>query len=319
MNFEKWMKKRGHNKLNAYAKNPYHVSWIKRLPTWSKVVVPAALAMSAAVVVVTVGVLPMAFARKNAATQSGMSTAMGDVTRSTFVSSMAPSAVESDPGFFESLNIFQKYPTFTYANNLYRASQHIIEPQYIGKSISQFTIESTKYSGLNEEVTLYAISSVDKDIALLVKPDSESIFYLYTNKDASFDNLDDFLTKTSFIEHSTIFSIKSVSKTSAGNITYQQYKPHTSFKQTDFYNILFEDKTVAGQLIDQSVSTQINQATTGYYFEIAMDWLPSAYFGMTIYNNGYLTIDFADIKEAYKLADTKYKEVSTYLQNGISD
>ena len=58
MNFEKWMKKRGNNKLNAYAKNPYHVSWIKRMPMWSKILVPSALAMTAAVVVISVGVLP---------------------------------------------------------------------------------------------------------------------------------------------------------------------------------------------------------------------------------------------------------------------
>ena len=58
MNFEKWMQKRGNNKLNKFAKNPYHVSWIKRLPLWSKVAVPTLMAATAAIVIITVGVLP---------------------------------------------------------------------------------------------------------------------------------------------------------------------------------------------------------------------------------------------------------------------
>ena len=57
MSFESKMKKRGNKKLNQFAKNPYRKPWFSRIPIWTKVLVPSALA-AGLIVGVFVGVLP---------------------------------------------------------------------------------------------------------------------------------------------------------------------------------------------------------------------------------------------------------------------
>ena len=132
MNFEKRMKKRGNQKLDKFAKNPYHVPWFKKIPTWVKIATPAVLTSAAAATIVIV-MMPT-FANKSY--HANMNIGSGSVnyipsanngkstptsTHEYQPSSSAYSSQQSNPNeSWGSKAFYQKYPSILYQEVTYQ-------------------------------------------------------------------------------------------------------------------------------------------------------------------------------------------------------
>ena len=203
MNFEKWMKKRGNNKLNAYAKNPYRVSWIKRLPLWSKIIVPSALAMTAAVVIISVGVLPNFLARgKNASMSRGPKYSSANYSE---VSNQEPKSVpqgshstqmNTSGGEVQDVDYLSRiFPSITYDNIEYTLTNNsgssVVPVTHIDELL--FNGKMKDVTGTNIDVEVYSIKNIDKEVAVAFKTKYISNYYAYINLAAHFHDIDDFL------------------------------------------------------------------------------------------------------------------------------
>ena len=196
MNFEKWMQKRGNNKLNKFAKNPYHVSWIKRLPLWSKVAVPTLMAATAAIVIITVGVLPSfnndtkstsgrsqeavstSRVASSAAAPEGQDTSQNKSSQAS--SAASHSQASSSPNFYPYYNEFN---SLSYNNQSYGIVSKNKNPVTVDAKYAKGIIEERSYVSHETnsfvKVTLYELTYIDKEYAFAVKFAEDYHYYLY--------------------------------------------------------------------------------------------------------------------------------------------
>ena len=134
MSFEKKMKKRGNQKLDAFAKNPYHQETPKvvepkrkSFPTWAKVMIPT-FAVATCLVVFMVPMIMMGAVGKNSAMKpnGGDNYAPADMDGSRYQGGSTDKAAPGDNSYCEEgsqaapvphwseATLIQKYPEFTY-------------------------------------------------------------------------------------------------------------------------------------------------------------------------------------------------------------
>ena len=322
MNFEKWMKKRGNNKLNAYAKNPYHVSWIKRLPVWSKVVIPTTLALTAAVVVISVGVLPhlgangAAVHSKNDNTPAYSSAERPQESKSTHYTPASSQAQTSyNPGETDSgyRSVHAKFPTLNYSSREYTLTDVYGSPIVPQASVGQLLYEgSSKAVSLgDEEIRIYAIKNIDDEVAVALRTRYSNIAYAYFNLDTHFHDIHDFKELLNPYSEMDITSIEHIDYTGVEFEQATVYE-YANYKINDIYDILFHDELVSGYIAedyDYESSTEYFQMT------LKVEALGVDSFNAYFFNTGYIVFDMFNQNHIFELGQTTYELIDVYLAN----
>ena len=239
MSFEKKMKKRGNQKLDAFAKNPYHKETVSHIPLWAKIVVPSLTAVAAAVLIVTVGVLPnMARGNKGNATHiqdSAMAPAEPTaVSSQTKVGNESYAPNPSDPRdnsypeatmdkSWDERTIVGKYPSFSYDDKDYQIRYMDrslpIDSKYVGNLLGSLSVkgyDSHKKEEHYIDAQIYLIKNIDKDISLAIKFNDSTDYYAYQNAGYYFESIEDMLTKVSFASEVTIDKASYYDSTKSG-------------------------------------------------------------------------------------------------------
>ena len=316
MNFEKWMKKRGNNKLNAYAKNPYRVSWIKRLPLWSKIVVPSALAMTAAVVIISVGVLPNFLARgKNASMSRGPKYSSANYSE---VSNQDPKSVPQG-SHSSQMNtsggegyLSRIFPSITYDNIEYTLTNNsgssVVPVNHIDELL--FNGKMKTVTETNIDVEIYSIKNIDKEVAVAFKTKYISNnYYAYINLATHFHDIDDFLN---LLNPNTEMEITNLTYVNYTGVDFDKATKveHKGYKEADIYNIIFSDKTIEGYT---SEDYDYESSTEYYSMDLKFEALGIDSYNAYFFSSGYIVFDIFEGKHIFELGQAKYQELETYL------
>lgn len=310
MNFEKWMKKRGNSKLNAYAKNPYHVSWIKRMPTWSKIVVPAALAMTAAVVVISVGVLPHLGANKAASGMKQSNAEFSSAPMQTSQDNQKPgSQAQSTMNPGEASN--QTISSFTYENNRYDRSSKTLNitealATYINQKLGTISLINTNQQIV--EVDLYSFKNIGEEVAIAINDHTGDAFTIYFNNSCHFHDIDDFVDLLSPASEIKINNI-SYFDTALNASVSQKY---ANYVDTAIYDILFEDGSIEGYT---AIDYDYESSYKYFYTELKIPALGDYSFTAYFYDSGYIVFNLLSQNHIFELGQERYQAFATYLEN----
>ena len=204
MSFEKKMKKRGNQKLDAFAKNPYHQEPVieskpvrRGMPLWSKILIPVG-SVAVAVFGTFIGMRMVFGGFGNNAANKGGNAAHDEAEATATISEnkgdhgnsqapYTPSSPEDATRSWKDLNITSQYPVVNYSDLSYieysgdKAAP--INAQYIASKIDEnITVKGHDYN-LNEdhtiEVTIYSIKNIHYKAAIAVQFEGSTEYYAY--------------------------------------------------------------------------------------------------------------------------------------------
>ena len=311
-NFEKWMKKRGNNKLNAYAKNPYHVSWFNRLPKWSKILAPAALAATAAAVVLTIGlsnILPRGTNKSNDAYSysSARNQEASNNSKPTMSSQQSPASESGSKGgpTDAGLNTSFTYQEITYSySNKYGSP--IIESQYINSFVANINTQDVG------TINVYSIKNIDQEVALAVRAQlpTRTIYYVYYNLDCHFHDIGDFVELLPFTEMN-ITSVQSIDYTGV-DFEAATINKYTNYQDTAIFMTLFEDQTIEGYTADDY---DYESSTEYFLMNLKVPALGVNSFTARFFSSGYIVYNMFEQNHIFNLGQTRYQTLKNYFTN----
>ena len=319
MNFEKWMKKRGNNKLNAYAKNPYHVSWIKRMPMWSKIAVPAALAMTAAVVVVSVGVLPHLGMNMNKVAESKAMNS--EAQYSSYTPASQASGKDYTPGsqVQSSMNPgeaqeYLSHHRFEYQGTTYECSNITVDSSkgdsniQVGPLIDTITL--TYADNRSKEVKICAFPNIDPEVAVIVcdvaNGNETGTYSIYFNNSCHFHDIDDFVDLLSPATEIKIQKILYFDFT----IDNDKQAQYSSSSDTEIYDILFADGSIEGYTaMDYDYESSYKYYYIGFDIPAFINYRFTAYF----FDSGYIVFNLFGQNHIFELGQSTYQQFASYI------
>lgn len=197
-NIEKKLKKRGIQKLNKYAKNPYHVAWFKRIPTWMKVAIPSLAVATATAVVCFAVILPMVGTKNYSANLNKGDNYAPEAPSGTPTSYYQGSNQEQTPhdsGAYikpwDERTIEEKYPVFKISLDSHEYfygwyHHNPIEAQYVDEKIADdVTVKGNdSYNNIDYQTTisLYRIKDFASRLVVAVKFNEDEHYYCYGNR-----------------------------------------------------------------------------------------------------------------------------------------
>lgn len=205
MSFEKKMKKRGNQKLDAFAKNPYHQEPImeskpvrRGMPLWSKILIPVG-AVATGIFGTFLGMRMVFSGFGNNATNRGDYYSYQDEAKTPIAISedkgghdgsqapYSPSSPESATKSWEDLSITSQYPIVNYSDLSYIEYSNDkaapINAQYIASKMDEnIFVKGCDYN-INEdhltEVTIYNIKNIHYKAAIAVQFKDSTDYYAY--------------------------------------------------------------------------------------------------------------------------------------------
>lgn len=195
---EKKLRKRGMAKLDKYAKNPYKVPklpWYKRIPLWTKVIVPTAVLTTALFVVVISSFSIDMFTpkgRQNDSTSRSPQTSIptsasqGGSKTPTTSAPRTPTS-EVTPGergvTWRSLPIYKKFPSFSYEGINYKTVSDYADVNTIDYKLDDVVLTAVDDIGVDRSIDagIFTLkySSYDSYVALRFSNDNH--YYMYCN------------------------------------------------------------------------------------------------------------------------------------------
>ena len=330
MNFEKRMKKRGNQKLNKFAKNPYHVPWFKRIPTWVKIATPTVLTTVAAALVVVI-MMPsfmtnkstahMQDGRGNEQSNNNKPATNNDYKEDSNAGYHSPSNDGHAPEQatpWDSRSIGSKYSAFTYESMTFETETSVSTPineQYINTKLGDVQVNG--YDDVNKEAhqesaSVYSIKNFSSEIFVALKVNGDDNYYPYYKTDTVFANIGDMLNKTTF-----------VSETSVTNVTYRDYTDinnatvtFSGYEQSAIYNILFDDVTIAGYSTkDSNAPSYSSNKVFDIYINIPAIGNSA---DIKVVSNSCMIVKIGTIKEVFQLSETKFQTLSAYFETNAT-
>ena len=352
MSFEKKMKKRGNDKLNQFAKNPYHQEPVvetkpqKSFPLWGKILIPTAAVATALVLFVSVGILPMMASGGKAAfngggqegqhnptqdadsvNKGGYGSAQGDYT----YAPGQPSEGAYVP-HWEEATIIQKYPNFVYGNIQYDVrytdrSQPISET-FINQELADISVRG--YDIYEQEAhyinaSIYSIKNISDKVSLAIRFEGETAYYAYQNKNYKPQTLSDLLADTCFDSEAII------SKGSYMDYVRSDYnKDYATVDQATIKDILYSDKSPANTNIRTAILKADNPNEQSSSSE-AVSQLPAtnARIDLTVafpclgidnaviycFNNGRMDANFFGAIATFDIGTSRFTAIKDSLDN----
>ena len=353
MSFEKKMKKRGNQKLDAFAKNPYHQETPtvvepkpKPFPTWAKVMIPT-FAVATCLVVLLVPVMMMG-GMKNAAKPAGGNGGYAPADECSYYSQDSANKAGSDDTYTEpdgtavprwnEATIIQKYPKFTYQDNEYQVrysdKSQPIDSNYINAKLIDTVISGYDiYEKANHETNaeIYTIKNIATDASLAVKFADDTNYYAYQNVNCSFPTLGDLVNKVSF-ETEVNFTLVNYAHFDASE-NYVEDK-YTNISKSEIMNILFNDLTVENTKAKPKLNAPngnsssggtsfVPQSSNGEHGEqraesavtltTAIDCLGIDNAYIRMWQGGKLEVNLFGSLSIFPIGEVKYQSLVTYL------
>lgn len=326
MSIEEKIKKRGNQKLNKYAKNPYHVLWVDRMPLWSKIVVSTSL-LATSVALVVVLALP-----KNIKSNTDNSNSIS-VAPSIAPSSIAYSVQESlySVPKWEDRAINDQYRVLSFNNITYYSYLYpMIEEEYIGESIdenitmtgSEEHFENNNYSPIMHEtnVKLYKINGFNPNFILAVKFIEDDGYYWYKN----ITNTNYYATLSEFLDN---VDINEVATFPTAFYDHQEGDERHRYQyegvdKAQIMNCIFDN---VGAYFAKEVEDKIYSQYSSY-ISIPI-YMPRLHLnslgingasGLSFYDNGFLEITFLNKKDLFYVGEEKYQTLEKHLLTDCS-
>ena len=336
-NIEKKLKKRGMQKIDKYAKNPYHVAWFKRIPTWVKVAVPSFAVAAATAVVCMVVVLPM-FGVKNHTANLNKGDNYAPAASSGMPTSYCPSSNQGltpqDSGAYiktwDERTNEEKYPYFKYTLGDNECSyswyhHHPIESQYIGKMIAEnVSVKGNDpYNDIDYQTTLslYSIKDFAPRLIVAVKFAEDEHYYCYGNH----SEIEPYPTLAELLVDLPLDKIATFDKAyfgyeESGNRVSDEYSGVTT---ENVMNILFGDKTKQNIkslsndiLYTVKDYTKVIQISTPFpSIDITSGTGSSA---LTLYNTGFMQATMLNRQHVFYVGTEVYQNFENYLTNNLT-
>ena len=186
---EKKLRKRGMAKLDKFAKNPYKVPklpWYKRIPLWTKVVIPTA-ALTTALFVVYFNASPFSNSGKPGQQSQHHET-------STPASSYTPVSSKHTPGYssspiipggqrWEALPLNKKFAKFDYDGNSYQAStgSETVPVYNINLHLDDIVLTAIDDIGVDRSIDagVFSIKSTPTEQYLALRFSNNETYFLY--------------------------------------------------------------------------------------------------------------------------------------------
>ena len=306
---EKKLRKRGMQKLDKFAHNPYHVnkpSFFSRIPLWGKIMVPASL-VAAVAVVAFVGLIngfgmggraPQAPGKNNDVsnhTQQGQDTSvekgyMGD-SNTPVDQKQSIRVNDVDYAFIATGS---KGSGSGQSSSMYATVQE--------ENLGNLIIESTYQ---NTSVAIYEIKNYSSEVFIAAKYSNDSHIYACLNEDITFSTIDDFLNKIPFTSDSSITNQKIVIFDDQPKNKY-----YTGADTATINSYLFTDTGSA------SVTTYtLGQGESVVTMPFKLNTFNSECVKIILYRSGHMRIAIADNdKNVYNVGENIYSNVRTYIE-----
>lgn len=351
MSFESKMKNRGNKNLDKFAKNPYHVSWIKRVPLWSKVAVPATLVATSAALVV-VFALPKNKSNKaipnqgsslvlnNSAIESMPANSGKEVETAENVQSGAgvisqPSSQQASSDVYyvapwDERTIYDQYRMVRYNSINYYCYQYpSVEEQYIGELLTsdlevtsvETTYENNNPVSVNHETTaaLYEINGFDSSYLLAVRFNEDDGYYWYKNitDQEQYATLGDFLDK---VDLNQVASFPYAFYDFVDNDKRVRYQ-YDNLDKSQVMNNVFADPDVEFKKeveLPGGVTKYYSQYTNYISVPIYMPRLhlttsSNGASGFSFYDNGFMELTFLNKKDLFYIGEENYQTLKDYI------
>lgn len=300
---EKKLRKRGMQKLDKFAHNPYHVnkpSFFSRIPLWGKIMVPASL-VTAVAVVAFVGLIN-GVGKGNAAPASSKN---GDVSHY----APAEQDTSNDKGYTGDPSV----PGSIAQKQSIRING--VDYSFIATG-SKGSGESSMYATVQEEnlgnlisdttdLTLYEIKNYSSDTFIAAKYSNSPNIFACFNEDITFSTIDDFLNKIPFMSDSSIANQKIMIFDDQPNNKY-----YTGADTATINSYLFTDTGSA------SVTTYSQaEGESAITMPFKLNTFNSECVKIILYRSGHMRITIADNdKNVYNVGENIYSNVRTYIE-----
>ena len=310
---EKKLRKRGMQKLDKFAHNPYHVnkpSFFSRIPLWGKIMVPASL-VTAVAVVAFIGLVnfggakaPQAPSKNDGASYqapaehdtSNDKAYMGDssVPGTTLKQSIRVNGVDYAFIATGSKGIGDEQSSSMYAT---------VQEENLGNLISDTTDSST---GAN--VTIYEIKNYASDTFIAAKYSNNPNIFACFNEDITFATINDFLNKVPFISDSSIANQK---------IMIFDDKPKNKYYEGA------DTATINSYLFTDTGSASVTTYTpwdgeSTITIPFRLNTVNSECVKIILYKRGYMRIQIADNnKNVYNVEENIFSNARTYIETLI--
>ena len=209
---EKKLRKRGMQKLDKFAHNPYHVnkpSFFSRIPLWGKIMVPASLATAVAVVafigLVNLGgaKAPQAPSKNDGASYQASAEHDTNNDKAYMGDSSVPvnqkKSIRVNGVDYAFIATGSKGSGTEQLSSMYAT----VQEENLGNLISDTTDSNT---GAN--VAIYEIKNYSSDTFIAAKYSNIPNIFVCFNEDITFSTINDFLNKVPFISDSSIANQK---------------------------------------------------------------------------------------------------------------
>lgn len=307
---EKKLRKRGMQKLDKFAHNPYHVnkpSFFSRIPLWGKIMVPASL-VTAVAVVAFVGLVnglggakaPQAPSKNGDAShyapaKQDTSNDKGYTGESSVPASQKQS-ISVNGVDYAFIATGSKGSGGEWSSSMYAT----VQEENLGNLISDTTDSNT---GAN--VTIYEIKNYSSDAFIAAKYANNPNIFACFNEDITFATINDFLNKVPFISDSSIGNQKIMIFDDQPNNKY-----YTGANTATINSYLFTDTGSA------SVTTYTQaEGESAITIPFKLNTFNSECVKVILYRSGHMRITIADNDEnVYNVGENIYSNVRTYIE-----
>lgn len=308
---EKKLRKRGMQKLDKYAHNPYHVnkpSFFSRIPLWGKIMVPASL-VTVIAVVAFVGLINLGGAKapqelgKNdnasyyAPAEQDTSNDKGYTGDSSVPGSTAlKQSIRINGVDYAFIATGSKGSGGEWSSSMYAT----VQEENLGNLISDTTDSNTGAS-----VAIYEIKNYSSDTFIAAKYSNNPNIFACFNEDITFSTIDDFLSKIPFMSDSSIANQK---------IMLFDDKPKNK------YYIGADTATINSYLFTDTGSASVTTYTqaegeSAITMPFRLNTVNSECVKIILYRSGHMRIQIADNdKNVYNVGENIYSNVRTYIE-----
>ena len=305
---EKKLRKRGMQKLDKFAHNPYHVnkpSFFSRIPLWGKIMVPASL-VTAVAVVAFVGLIN-GVGKSNAAPASSKN---GDVSH------YAPAEQDTSddkgytgdpsvPGTAQKQSIRVNGVDYAFIATGSKGSGESSMYATVQEENLGNLIIDTADSNTGANVAIYEIKNYASDTFIAAKYANNPNIFVCFNEDITFATIDDFLNKIPFMSDSSIANQKIMIFDDQPNNKY-----YTGADIATINSYLFTDTGSA------SVTTYTQaEGESAITMPFKLNTFNSECVKIILYRSGHMRIQIADNdKNVYNVGENIFSNVRTYIE-----
>ena len=307
---EKKLRKRGMQKLDKFAHNPYHVnkpSFFSRIPLWGKIMVPASL-VTAVAVVAFVG-LVNGVGKSNATlapSKNGDVSHYAPAEQDTSNDNKGYTGDSSAPTSSQKQSIRVNGVDYAFIATGSKGSGEssmyaTVQEENVGNLISDTTDSNT---GAN--VAIYEIKNYASDTFIAAKYSNNPNIFACFNEDITFSTIDDFLNKIPFMSDSSIAKQK---------IMLFDDKPKNKYYEgadtATLNSYLFTDTGSA------SVTTYTQaEGESAITMPFRLNTVNSECVKIILYRSGHMRIQIADNdKNVYNVGENIFSNVRTYIDS----